>query len=209
MAAQVKQAHFPIVCLGSSAGGLTPCLRIIEKLPRDLGLAIVLVRHGRKQIYLPEIVRQHTEMPVLSIRQGLQVEPRYFYITPPNWYLMVSESRFQLNRQSKPHGWPDIITQFLESLAKSWPGPVVAVILSGLAADGVAALQAVKAAGGITIAQKVETAHYPDMPLNAIKSGCVDYVLPPGAIARALVKIARSSARARNQVEQANRHLGP
>jgi chemotaxis response regulator CheB len=121
---------------------------------------------------------------------------------------VISDSRFHLNRQSEPHGSPDIITIFLKSLAKSWPGSVVAVILSGLAADGAAALQAVKAAGGITIAQQVETAHYPDMPLNAIKSGCVDYVLPPAAIARALVKISRSSARARNQVEQANSYVG-
>jgi len=198
MTAKLKQAQFPIVCLGASAGGLTPCLRIIEKLPRDLGLAIVLVRHGRRQTYFAEIVRQHTDMPVQCICQGLEVEPRYIYITPPNCDLVISDSRFQLNRQSKPHGWPDIITIFLKSLAKSWPGSVVAVILSGLAADGVTALQVIKAAGGITIAQRVETAHYPEMPLNAIKSGFVDYVLSPAAIARALVKIARSSARAGN-----------
>jgi len=195
MAANLKWTGFPIVCLGASAGGLTPFLRIIEKLPRDLGLAVVLVRHGRKQTYLLEIVREHTEMPVLAIRRGLQVEPRYVYITPPNCNLLIFDSRFQLNPRSKPRGWPDIITRFLESLAKSWPGPVVAVILSGLSADGVAALKAVKGAGGITIAQQVTTAHYPDMPLNAIKSGCVDYVLPPAAIGRALVKIARTSAR--------------
>jgi chemotaxis response regulator CheB len=198
MAAKIKQTHFPIVCLGSSAGGLTPSLRIIEKLPRDLGLAIVLVRHGHRQTYFPDIVRQHTDMPVQSIRQGLEVEPTHVYITPPDYALVISDSRFQLNRRFKPHGWSDTITIFLKSLAKSWPGSVVAVILSGLAADGVMALQVVKAAGGITIAQRVETAHYPDMPLNAIKSGFVDYVLPPAAIARALVKIARSSARAGN-----------
>ena len=203
-----QTAYFPIVCLGSSAGGLTPCLRIIEKLPSDLGLAIVLVRHGGRQKYFAEIVRQHADMPVQCIRQGLEVEPRYVYITPPDCTLVISNSRFQLNRQAKPYGWSDVITICLKSLAKSWPGSVVAVILSGLAADGVTALQVVKAAGGITIAQQVETAHYPDMPLNAIKSGFVDYVLPPAAIARALVKIARSSARARNQAEQVNSPLG-
>jgi len=199
MTTNVKRTCFPIVCLGSSAGGLTPSLRVIEKLPRDLGLAIVLVRHGRRQTYFAEIVRQHTDLPVQCIRQGLDVEPRHVYITPPGCTLAISDSRFQLNRRSKPHGWSDSITIFLKSLAKSWPGSVVAVILSGMAADGVTALQVVKAAGGITIAQQVETAHYPEMPLNAIKSGFVDYVLSPAAIGRALVKIARSSARDRNQ----------
>lgn len=65
----------------------------------------------------------------------------------------------------------------------------MAVILFGLDADGVEALRAIKAAGGITFAQNIETARFPDVPWNAIKTGCVDFVLPPGAIGRKLGKI--------------------
>jgi chemotaxis response regulator CheB len=62
-------------------------------------------------------------------------------------------------------------------------------ILSGLDADGVAALRAIKAAGGITFAQKIETAKFPDMPWHAIKTGCIDFILSPAAIGRRLRKI--------------------
>ena len=66
------------------------------------------------------------------------------------------------------------------------------MILSGVDSDGAAALQAVKAAGGIAFAQKRETADHPDMPTAAIETGLVDRELSPKEIAHALVKIARS-----------------
>jgi two-component system CheB/CheR fusion protein len=55
---------------------------------------------------------------------------------------------------------------------------------------GVEALQEVKTAGGITFAQKSESASHQCMPLRAIQSGWIVFVLPPGSIARELVRIA-------------------
>ena len=65
------------------------------------------------------------------------------------------------------------------------------MILSGTASDGVLGLQAIKAEGGITFAQDVETAKYPGMPESAIAAGGVDFVLPPDKIARQLARLAR------------------
>jgi len=45
--------------------------------------------------------------------------------------------------------------------------------------------------GGITIAQKPDTAGQSDMPEGAIKSGCIDFVLSPEDIAQEIVRIAR------------------
>jgi len=50
----------------------------------------------------------------------------------------------------EPKGWPDVITIFLRSLARNWGGKLVAVIVSGLDADGAEALKEIKEAGGIT-----------------------------------------------------------
>jgi chemotaxis response regulator CheB len=44
--------------------------------------------------------------------------------------------------------------------------------------------------GGITIAQKLDTAGQPDMPESAIATGCIDFVLSPENIAREIVRIA-------------------
>jgi chemotaxis response regulator CheB len=89
-----------------------------------------------------------------------------------------------------------VITVFLKSLAQHWNGKVVAVIVSGLDGDGAEALSGIRDAGGITIAQRLETAQVPDMPASAIGSGFVDFVLSPEEIARKIVSIAGAEAAA-------------
>jgi two-component system chemotaxis response regulator CheB len=66
--------------------------------------------------------------------------------------------------------------------------------------DGAAALCGIKEVGGITIAQKLDTAGQPDMPESAIASGCVDFVLSPEDIAHELARIARSRKTASKQI---------
>ena len=83
-----------------------------------------------------------------------------------------------------------MITVFMRSLTEHWDGKLIAVIVSGYDGDGAAALCGIKDVGGITIAQKLETATQPDMPESAIASGCVDFVLSPEDIARKIVAIA-------------------
>ena len=76
----------------------------------------------------------------------------------------------------------------------------LAVIVSGYDGGGAAAPCGIKEVGGITIAQKPETAKQPDMPGSAIASGCIDFVLSPEDIAGQIVRIA---ARARSEAQRA------
>ena len=85
-----------------------------------------------------------------------------------------------------------MITVFLRSLTKNWNGKLIAVIVSGYDGDGSEALCGIKEVGGITIAQKLDTAKQPDMPESAIESGCVDFVLSPEDIAREIVRISHT-----------------
>jgi chemotaxis response regulator CheB len=84
-----------------------------------------------------------------------------------------------------------VITVFLRSLTEHWDGKLIAVIVSGYDGDGAAALCGIKEVGGITIAQKPDTATQPEMPQSAIASGCIDFVLSPENIAQEIIRIAR------------------
>jgi two-component system chemotaxis response regulator CheB len=193
--------NFPIVCVGGSAGGLDAYIRLLENLPADMGVAIVIVNHVRSYpTQLHEILPFRTKMPVDLITDHLQIEPNHVFIIPTNRDLHVQSGEFYLKPISKPRGWPDVITVFLHSLARHWDGQLIAVIVSGLDGDGAAALCAIRDAGGITIAQKPSTAIQPDMPASAIDSGCVDFVLAPEDIASEIVKIARRSERVGNRL---------
>jgi two-component system chemotaxis response regulator CheB len=183
---------FPVVCVGGSAGGLDAYIRLLTHLPADLGIAVVIVNHLRTvATRLHEILPRYTTMPVELITERLSIQPNHVYIIPEQRDLHVLEGEFRLKEISKPRGWPDVITVFLKSLTKHWDGKLVAVIVSGYDGDGAAALCGIKEAGGVTIAQKLDTASHPEMPESAIASGCVDLVLSPEGIALELGRIAR------------------
>lgn len=186
---------FPIVCVGGSAGGLDAYIRLLQNLPADMGVAIVIVNHiTLMPTHLHEVLPRFTTMPVDLITESLLIEPDHVYIIPENRDLHVLKGEFRLKPISKPRGWPDVITVFLRSLTRYWDGKLIAVIVSGYDGDGAAALCGIKEIGGITIAQKLSTASQPSMPESAIESGCIDFVLSPENIAQEIVRIARVEA---------------
>lgn len=189
--------NFPIVCVGGSAGGLDAYIRLLKCLPADMGVAIVIVNHITiMPTQLHEVLPRFTPMPVELITENLVIEPNQVFIIPANRDLHVEDGVFHLKPISKPRGWPDVITVFLKSLTAFWDGKLIAVIVSGYDGDGAAALCGIKEVGGITIAQKLETASQPDMPESAINTGCIDFELSPEDIAKEIVHIARSEAKA-------------
>jgi two-component system, chemotaxis family, protein-glutamate methylesterase/glutaminase len=184
---------FPVVCVGGSAGGLDAYTRLLRHLPADLGVAVIIVNHLRTvATLLHEILPRFTEMPVELITDGLHIRPNCVFIIPPKRDLHVFGGEFLLKPISKPRGWPDVITVFLRSLTQHWNGRLIAVIVSGYDGDGAEALCAIKDVGGVTIAQKPDTAAQPDMPTSAIASGCVDFILSPEEIAEEILRIAQS-----------------
>jgi two-component system chemotaxis response regulator CheB len=187
--------NYPLVCVGGSAGGLDAYIRLLNGLPADMGVAIVIVNHIRiMPTRLHEVLPRYTAMPVELIVEGLPVQPDHVFIIPENRDLHVEHGVFHLAPISKPRGWPDVITVFLRSLADHWDGKIIAVIVSGYDGDGAAALCEIRQLGGITIAQKLSTASQPDMPESAIASGCIDFILSPEQIAQEIILIARVEA---------------
>jgi two-component system chemotaxis response regulator CheB len=186
---------FPVVCVGGSAGGLDAYTRLLQHLPSNMGVAVVIVNHLRiVATQLHEILPRHTEMPVELITEGLVLKPNHVFIIPAQRDLHVLDGEFRLEPISKPRGWPDVITVFLRSLTQHWSGKLIAVIVSGYDGDGAAALCDIQEVGGITIAQNLETAKQPDMPESAIATGCIDFVLSPEDIAREIARIAHRDA---------------
>ena len=188
---------FPVVCVGGSAGGLDAYTRLLRHLPADMGVAIVIVNHLRTvATQLHVILPRFTTMPVELITERLDIQPNHVFIIPEQRDLHILDGEFRLKPISKPRGWPDVITVFLQSLTQHWGGKLIAVIVSGYDGDGAAALCGIKEVGGITIAQSPDTAGMPDMPASAIASGCIDLVLAPEDIAKEIVGIARAASQA-------------
>jgi two-component system CheB/CheR fusion protein len=184
---------YPVVGVGASAGGFEAFRELLDALPHDTGFAFVFVQHldpGHESM-LARLLSKATQMPVIEVTEGMDVEPDHVYVIPPNATMSIRGGALHLlgRRKSTERHMP--VDQFLRSLAQEQGSRAIGVILSGTASDGTLGLKAIKAEGGITFAQDSKSAKYDGMPRSAIAAGCVDFVLPPGEIARELTHLGR------------------
>lgn len=200
MAAAGSRLGCPVVCIGMSAGGITPVKVLFRALSPQTGMAFVLIHHLHiSETHLPKLLSSWTKMPVRLARPRMMINANHVYVLPAGKEMTLTDGLFSIVPRSKTQGWSNVVTVFLNSLAKS-RHLGIAVILSGLDADGAEALKAFQKHGGITIVQDPKTAEREEMPQAAITTGFVDYVLKPGTIAEELQKIARVVALARCSV---------
>ncbi len=186
-----RRSLFPIVGVGASAGGLEAFTQLLKALGSGTEMAYVLVQHldPSHESALTALLTKATEMPVSQVADVTPVEPNHVYVIPPNVDMTISQGILRLTLRTETHGHHMPIDRFLRSLAEDQRSNSIGVILSGTATDGTLGLAAIKAEGGITFAQDEKSAKFDGMPRNAIAAGCVDFVLPPDAIARELARI--------------------
>jgi len=186
-----RPAPFPIVGIGASAGGLEAFSELLRQLPVKTGMAFVLVQHldPKHSSELKEILGRTTEIPVAEVRDGTVVRPDHIYVIPPDTVMSIKGGILRLGARVLMRGQHLPIDHFLRSLAEDSADRAISVILSGTASDGTEGSRVVKAAGGITFAQDEKSARYGGMPQSAANTGCVDFVLPPSAIAHELARV--------------------
>src|SRR5712692_8124725 len=186
-----RRALFPIVGVGASAGGLDAFTQLLQALGAGTEMAYVLVQHldPSHESVLTELLAKATEMPVRQVADATPVEPNHAYVIPPNVDMIIAQGILRLTPRTETHGHHMPIDRFLRSLAGDQRSNAIGIILSGTASDGTLGLAAIKAEGGITFAQDERSAKFDGMPQSAIAAGCVDFVLPPDAIAGELARI--------------------
>jgi len=169
-----------VVGIGASAGGLTPLLEFFGRVPVPSGIAYVVVVHlsPEHESRLPHLLQQTTAMPVRPVTEAVTIEADHVYVISPKSQLRIYDGKLESRESVKRSGSTVTIDLFLETLADSHQHRAVGVILSGGGSDGTLGVRAIKAHGGITIAQAPEESEYAQMPRNAIASGAVDFVLP-------------------------------
>ncbi|MEZ7985160.1 MAG: CheR family methyltransferase, partial [Pseudomonadales bacterium] len=183
--------HFHIVSLGASAGGLKAFEEFFKGMPTNhmTGMAFVLVQHlaPDHKSMLAGLIRHYTSMEVFEVVDGMQVKPNCIYIIPPNYDMTIFNGCLQLLDPIAPHGHRLPIDLFLRSMAYEQRERSIAIILSGTGSDGTLGVRAIKAEGGMVMAQSPESAEFDDMPISAIDTGMVDYQLPPSEMATQLI----------------------
>lgn len=187
---QVK--HFPIVGFGASAGGLEAFSNVLKHLDPNLGMAYVLIMHLSPTFKssLAEILQKKTKMEVHTVKDGMEVKANNVYVIPPNAFMSLVDGHLKLGPRALSTIGNFAVDYFLTALASIYKNNSIGIILSGTATDGTVGLKAIKAEGGITIAQD-DTAKFPGMPKNAYDSGYADFILSPENIAKELAELVK------------------
>src|ERR1043165_3225434 len=181
-------ASFTIVGIGASAGGLEALEHFLSRVPKNSGLAFVIVQHldpTRKGI-MPELLQRATAMKVVQVKDRTRVRADRVYVIPPNKDMSILHGVLHLLEPASPRGLRLPIDFFLRSLAQDQQEHSIAVILSGMGSDGTLGLRAIKEKAGVVLVQDPATAKFDGMPRSAIDAGLADIVAPvdelPGRI---------------------------
>jgi two-component system, chemotaxis family, CheB/CheR fusion protein len=190
--AEPQKLSFPVVGVGASAGGLDAIRQLLENLPSNPGLCLLVVVHLSSEVesQMAAILAQSTGLTVEQASDGTGLRSNHVYIIPPGTVMTLADSRIVLKpRTSRGLSMP--IDHLFRSLAEERKGRAVGVLLSGEGTDGTLGFQAIKAEGGITFAQDEQSASHKNMPRSAASNGHADYVLPPARIAKELLRLTR------------------
>jgi two-component system CheB/CheR fusion protein len=200
-----KKTTRPIVVgIGASAGGLEALSTFFHALPPDTGLTFVVVTHlsPDHESILDTLLQRHTAMPVIQVQaERVRIAPNHVYVIPPNRQLVLTDHALRTGEFDSPRAGRAPIDIFFRSLAAVHAEPI-AIVLSGGGSDGALGIRSVKEAGGIILVQEPQDAAHDSMPLAAIATGMVDFVLPARDLAQKLAAINRHRVRVPNDSQQ-------
>jgi two-component system chemotaxis response regulator CheB len=191
-----------IVVIGSSTGGVEALRTIVPRLPSTLP-PIAVVQHI--SAYFSRIVAERLDatsaLAVSEARDGEPLRPGSCVIAPGDFHLGLDAVsggfRTRLLKTPPIHHCRPAVDVLFRAAAEAAGPKVVAVLLTGMGSDGAVGMQAVRAAGGTTIAEDESTCVVFGMPRAAIRLQVVDQVVPLHRIPEAIVAaVARGAASA-------------
>ena len=180
-----------LVAIGASAGGLEALRALVANVQEDSGFAFVVAQHLAPQhaSMLTALLARESRIAIEEGRDGIELARDTIYITPPNRDVAVKDGRLMLQPPHADRGPKPSVNLLFESLARERGREAIAIVLSGTGSDGATGVRAVKAAGGVVIAQDEASSKYNGMPQAAIDTGLVDAILPPDRIGAELVGV--------------------
>ncbi len=179
-----------IVGIGASAGGLAAFKSFLANMPPEPGMGFVLVQHlapDHKSL-LVELLGANSPLPVITVVDGVTVAQNCVYVIPPDATLTIKDGvlRLETPAPARQHRRP--IDSFFMSLAEDQGECAVGIILSGVGSDGALGIRAIKAHGGLTMAQaEFDHQALSGMPHSAAATGMVDHVMAVEAMPDKLI----------------------
>lgn len=202
----IQPAPCYVVGIGASAGGLESLELLFRNLPRNTGMAFVVLQHLSPDFksMMFELLARDTEIPIHRVDDGMRVEADNIYLLPPRKEMIIAGGALHLTEKDPSKGLALPIDHFFDSLARECGARAVGIVLSGSGSDGSRGVREIARAGGLVISESPESAKFDSMPLSAQASGAVDVVLRPEQIGAALMRHAENPAHGKRDLSLAS-----
>lgn len=175
-----------LVAIGASTGGPGALHEILQGLPRDFALPVLVVQHIAAGFVegFAQWLTDATGLPVTVAAGGELPLPGHVYVAPDGRQMGVDrQGRIAVRDDPPEEGLRPSVSYLFRSLAEAPGVAAIAVLLSGMGKDGALELGLLKERGAVTVAQDRESCVVFGMPGEAVARGAATHVLPPAGIA--------------------------
>lgn len=184
-----------VVAIGASTGGPQALAQLLSSLSPSFPLPIVCVQHIGNGFLngLVEWLSSRCRLRVQVAQSGEQLQPGNVYFAPDDHHLRIdSNGRIRLNKGPKVDGHCPSATVLLRSVAESYAGAAVGLLLTGMGSDGAEGLRAMAQAGAVTMVQNPSSSVVYGMARRAVELGATDQILSLEELGAALSAVARA-----------------
>ncbi len=181
-----------LIAIGASAGGPSALISLLNGLPRDFGLPIVVVQHIPNEFIngLARWLRKSTPFPLVVASDNLPLKPHTVYLSPGTAHLTITRQlqglTARLVKEQGAHRYQPSVDMLFSSVAAACGAKGIGIILTGMGDDGAEGLLAMRRTGARTFAQDEASSTVFGMPGAAIERGGVEHVLSLTMLATAI-----------------------
>ena len=178
-----------IVAIGASTGGPEALAALLTSFPADFPVPILIVQHMPVSFtrLLAERLALQTRLSVMEGKPGQRIAPGEVWIAPGNYHMTVLRRDgavvLAMNQDAAEHGCRPSVDVLFRSLPETYGPRVLAIVLTGMGADGTSGAKAVQDAGGELIVQDKATSVIWGMPGRIVAAGLAPYICPIGRMA--------------------------
>jgi two-component system chemotaxis response regulator CheB len=198
--------RYQVVAIGASAGGPQAVARVLEELPADFPLPVLVAQHmpaGFTAAYARRL-DSFCRVRVREAREGDELTAGRVLLAPGGLHLTVSRRPDRrvvagLDRSEAVNGHRPSVDVLASSVAACFGRRALGVIMTGMGRDGARGFARLRAQGGLVLAQDEATSAIFGMNKAVIDNGDADEVLPLGAIAARLGELCSLAAKEQEQ----------
>ncbi len=191
LASNLRVNNARLVVIGSSTGGPKALQVLLERLPANFPLPVVVAQHMPPQFTLALANRLNETCPikVVEMKNNDVLQPGTVYISPGGLHARVNASSCKVSEDKGESLYKPSVDVLAESVSEAYGRNVIAVMLTGMGSDGMREFVKLKGLGAHVIAQNQESCVVYGMPKAVVEGGGASEVLPLEGIGERLCQL--------------------